>query len=90
MKKDLSWKIVIKRKSQFNSWIDHDILEIENKLIWAWAWVREKLHLMDTRKKDIIRDILNNNRKNVRIDKDWSREMAKEVSKLFTDININV
>lgn len=90
MKKDLSWKITIKRKSQFNAWIDHEILEIENKLIWAWAWVREKLHLMDTRKKDIIRSILNDNRKNVRVDKEWSREMAKEVSKLFTDININV
>lgn len=90
MKKDLSWKIVIKRKSQFNTWIDHDILEIENKLIWAWAWVRTKLHLMDTRKRDIIRSILDNNRKNIRVDKEWSREMAKEVSKLFTDININV
>lgn len=87
IEKDLSWRITLKRKSPLNKWIEYDIMSIENMLVKSWRYIRYKLHLMDTRKRDIIREILNSNSK---MQKDNDREMAKEVSKIFTDINIKI
>ena len=53
IKRLLDGKILIQRKSPFNSRKDYNILEIENKYVGSMDWILKKLILMDHQRFDI-------------------------------------
>lgn len=85
VKKDLSWKILIKRQSPFSKSIQYTISEDWGKYIGSWRWIKAKIQEMDTTRNDITGKVLEFNKK---IGRDKGDNIAREISSTFTDINI--
>jgi hypothetical protein len=76
-KKNMDWSIDIIRKSQFQVKKEYTVIEIKNQYIGSYWWVLEKLKSMDSRRIDIIWNILN---------KKPGRRQTKSDSRVHSDI----
>jgi hypothetical protein len=70
---------VIIRKSPFNAQKTHDIKEFRHTFLGSGRWIRDMLIKMDTQRKSIVHDALQNNKKirAKRHDSMISREVAE-------------
>ncbi len=87
LEKSISWSIMVMRKSMFNKDFDHEILSIKNKYIWSWRWLLAKLSLIDNTRRNVIKDIMDSNKKLFWSDKS---NISRDVAWLFTETSINI
>lgn len=85
--KRLSWEIVVKRKSLFKNWTDHEILFIKNKYIGSWRWLLTKLRLIDNTRRNVVKEIMDSNKRLLNSEKS---NVSKELAWLFTETSINI
>lgn len=85
--KSISWEQIVKRRAVFVKNYNHEILYIKNKRIWSWMWLMAKLHSMDSTRKDIVREVMNSNKK---LMKEKDDRQSRDIASMFTETTINI
>ncbi len=83
-KRKMDGSVEIIRKSPFTRSRDHEILKLENKFIGSSMSILKSLVLMDSQRKDIIKDVEEINRKIREKHPDYSH-ISKEVAYFMTE-----
>jgi len=81
-KKSLDGKVVVFRKSPFNSQKDFKVFDIANQYLGSCRWIRRKLILMDSQRQGMVAEVLQNNLaiRNRRDDNRMSQDLAEFLS----------
>lgn len=77
IRKTLDWKKTLIRRSQYNTGIDYEILDLSNMV--SWKWIIKKLKSMDSRNKDFFTSSIIKNDKIRR--KNLDSRISEDVSK---------